>query len=242
MRALVLALALVSGCGGSLYFRPHAFVPPLRHYRIRYDDAETRRVLPAAWRVLNLRNGRIDARSEYVDQIWVDEGRGPRQLVVPLFDVYAEHERDGSAIFAMTLPMPLEHDRRELQILARDFASGAFGGAGLSLVRTRRGGTTEEHLEVTRTLEDSPARVGGAEGHYLSVERGAVGSGSSVILTFVLVRPHRWRWHHGGLTSTSGGAPMVLLFGYLATSERYLDHLDEFEGLLHRIDVRPDPG
>jgi hypothetical protein len=241
MRALALVALLFAGCGGSPWFRPHAFVPPLRHYRVRYDEPASRTVLPSTWRVLNFRGGVIDDDAAWIARVTVDEGGGPRRVLVPTFDLYAEHERDGTVIFAMTLPLPPEQDRRDLSILADDFASGALGEGGLSVVRTRRGEMTEEQLAVTRTIERSTARVGGAEGYFVSVERGVVGSGRSVILTFILVRPHRWRFRHEGLTSTTSGAPMVIVFGYLARSDRYPDHLADFEAMLHRIDVRPEP-
>src|SRR5690606_4632956 len=59
-RAVLVLLGLFAlGCGASETYRPYAFVPGPRHYRVRYlpGEEDARRILPAGWRV---RDHRVD--------------------------------------------------------------------------------------------------------------------------------------------------------------------------------------
>lgn len=243
MRALVLLVLLVVGtlgCGGSAYFRPQAFVPPLRHYRVRYLEADARRVLDAEWQILNFRGGSIPEGRGWTTRRTIDEGSGPRTRVIPVFDLFAEHARDGAAIFAMTIPLERTMGRRELAIVAHDFVDELVGSA-LSVVRRTRGDATEERLVASRVMEETPARVGGAEAYLLTIERAQVGAvtGSSQIFTFVLIRPPRL-FRSSGVADARHGAPMLILVGLESRADRYDLHRPEFDGLLSRLDVRPE--
>jgi hypothetical protein len=238
--ALLFGLLVLAGCGASPYFRPHAFVPPLRHYRVRYLDAATQHVLAPEWQILNFDRGRIPETRTWMTRRVIDEGGGPRRVNLPVFDLLAEHERDGASLFLMTVPLESTMGRRELSIVAHDFVDELLGSA-LSVVRRTRGDTTEEHLVASRVLEDQAAEVGGAEAHLMTVERAQVGaaSGSNQLFTFVLVRPPR-RWRSSGVADASHGAPMLILAGLESRADRYDSHRPDFDQLLDRLDVRPE--
>lgn len=109
----ILALGVLSGCNGSAYFRPHAFVPPMRHYRVRYAEPSTRAVLGADWNLLNFHGHDIRRTPDWVSHAQVDEGGGARARAIPTFDLFAEHARDGSVILVMTVPVAPNMARRE---------------------------------------------------------------------------------------------------------------------------------
>jgi hypothetical protein len=237
--AFLAGCTFVAGCTGSPYFRPHAFVPPLRHYRVRYDDPAAQRVLAPGWQVLNFRDGRVAPGGHWTTTRSVDEGRGPRPRTIPLFDLFAEHERDGAALFVMTVPLELTMGRRDLRIVAHEFID-ELAGSAVAVVRRVRGGSTEESLVASRLVEDTVAEVGGAEAYLVTLERRIVGSSSVVAqrtMTFVLIRPHR-RWRASGVAEDDG-APMLVMVGLESPSERYDAHRGDLDSLLGRLDVRP---
>lgn len=241
MRALVtfVLLAMIAGCGGSEWFRPHAFVPPLRHYRIRYSDVADQRLLGPEWQVLNFRNGHIPYTSDWMTARTVDEGGGPRRRLIPIFDFVAEHERDGAALFVMTVPLEPTMARRDLRIIAHDFVDELVGSA-VAVVRRSRGGSSEERVVTSHMLEDTAAEVGGAEAYLVTLERDVVGSSSATssrTLTFALIRPPR-RWRASGLADDHG-APMVVFVGLESATERYASHRGDLDAVLGRLDVRP---
>ncbi len=240
MRALaILALVVLSACNGSAYFRPHAFVPPMRHYRVRYSDPSAREVLSADWNLLNFRRGELLRTPDWVTRANVDEGRGPRPRVIPTFDLFAEHARDGSVIFVMTAPLGPNMARRDLRIVAHDFIDELTGSA-LAVVRRVRADASEERLIASHVLEDTVAEVGGAEAYLVTLSRGVVGSASVTaqrITTFVIVRPHRF-FRSSGLADPEQGAPMLLLIALDAAAERYDARRPELDSLLDRLDVR----
>lgn len=236
----MLALGLLTGCNGSAYFRPQAFVPPMRHYRVRYAEASTRDVLGADWNLLNFRDGQIRQTPDWVSHARIDEGGGPRPRAIPTFDLFAEHARDGSVIFVMTVPLAPTMARRDLRIVAHDFIDELTGSA-VAVVRRVRGDSSEERLIASQIIEDTEAEVGGADAYLVTLVRGVVGSASATasrVSTFVLVRPHR-RFRADGVAELERGAPMLVLIALDAAAERYDARRPELDALLDRMDVRP---
>jgi hypothetical protein len=235
-----IALASIAGCNGSAYFRPHAFVPPMRHYRVRYAEPSAHDVLGPEWNLLNFRDGQMRQTPDWVTHARVDEGSGERPQSFPTFDLFAEHARDGSVIFVMTVPLGPSMERRDLRIVAHDFIDELTGSA-IAVVRRVRGDASEERLIASRVIEDTEAEVGGADAYLFTLSRGVVGSASVTALrvsTFVLVRPHR-HFRGSGLADPERGAPMLLLIALDAAAERYDARRPELDAMLDRLDVRP---
>jgi len=235
-----IAIACVAGCNGAAYFRPHAFVPPMRHYRLRYAEPSARAVLGPDWNILNFRGEEIRQTPDWVTHARIDEGAGPRARAIPTFDLFAEHAHDGSVLFVMTVPLAPTMARRDLRIVAHEFIDELTGSA-IAVVRRVRGDSSEERLVASRVIEDTEAVVGGADAYLFTLSRGVVGSASvtsSHLSTFVLLRPHR-RFRGGGLADLEDGAPMLLLIALDAVAERYDARRPELDALLDRLDVRP---
>lgn len=250
--ALLGLLALAStGCIASETYRGRAFVPPPRHYRVRYlsGEEDARRVLPEAWRVRGYRvdgEGRptrpFDARDEQV-RVALDldgdtrpdlRGRAPR------YDLRYEHAEDGAEISASTFPIEPRLGGRSLAILAHGIVDGAFGRGFVELDAHQRA-----HAYETRHVDEYEAVIGGAPAHLLTFEiaevvpgRGPAWGGGTTA-TLVLVRPGELRWRPDARASRDG-APMVIVLLYIARSDRYALHRGDFDALLDRLDVRPD--
>ena len=246
---MVLLGLLALGCAASETYRPYAFVPRPRHYRVRYlpGEEDARRILPAGWRVRDHRvdgDGRpTDPFDERRDRVPIaldlDEDRGiDLRGFAPRYDARYEHDEDGAEIVGITLPVDASTGRRSLEVIAHALIDGVFG-EGFVDVRGDRARTYE-----TRVVDEYEAEVGGAPAHLVTIElaqsvpgRG-VAWGRGTTLTIVLVRPPlRWR---PGVRASTDGAPMLVLWMLEARSERYALHRGAFDSLLDRLDVRLD--
>jgi hypothetical protein len=251
----VLAVALcalaASGCIASETYRARAFVPQLRHYRVRYvaGGDSARRVLPEGWSVAGYR---VDGQgrptepfrtAEETVAIGVDldgDRRSDVRGVAPRYDLRYEHDDDGAVLAASTVPMDPRHARRSLAILAHALLDGAFGEGFV----TR--GRDQERAYVTRLIDEQEARVGGAPAYSLTFELAPVvpgegpAYGRGETMTVVIVRPGTLRWREHGVAGTGDGVPMLIVLTYSARSERYALHRADFDALLDRLDVRPD--
>lgn len=249
--ALLAATGTLTGCISSDVYRPHAFVPALRHYRVRYADggAADRRLLPAGWRVLGYRvdgEGRPTFRHDGFEawtNVGIDrDGDGHSDLRgrAPAYDLRYEHEDDGATIDAITIPLPPREARRSLGIVAHRLLDGVFGRGFV----VHRGGD-RSHAFATRVVDENEAIVGGAPAYLLTFEVAEVVPGAGPVhgrgetLTVVVVRPGRLEWRLEGHATTSGGVPMILVLVYAARSERYALHRADFDALLDRLDVHP---
>lgn len=250
---VVLVALGASGCIASETYREHAFVPALRHYRVRYEPggADARRVLPEAWSVDGYRvdgEGRptrpFDSPTAMVG-VGIDldgDHRVDLRGRTPRFDLHYQHDEDGAELSASTLPLEPRLARRSLPVLAHQLLDGAFGEGFIQGV----GGSGRTRAYVTRIVDEQEAQVGGAPAYSLTFEVAqlvpgegpAFGRGET--MTIVMVRPGALRWREGGLASTSSGVPMLILLMYSARSDRYALHRGDFDALLDRLDVRPD--
>lgn len=247
-------VALVSsGCIASETYRPRAFVPELRHYRVRYEEGgvDARRVLPEGWSIEGYRvdgEGRptrpFDSPTATVG-VGIDldgdhrvdlRGRAPR------FDLHYQHDEDGAELSASTLPLEPRLARRSLPILAHQLLDGAFGEGFVQGV----GDSGRTRAYVTRIVDEQEVQVGGAPAYSLTFELAQVvpgegpAFGRGETMTIVMVRPGALRWREGGLASTTSGVPMLIVLTYSARSDRYALHRGDFDALLDRLDVRPD--
>lgn len=241
MRALALVLAILAlgaGCTGSHWLRPHAFVPPLRHYRIRYADLEERRVLPAAWTLINHSDRDIFHGGE-----WTVRGRlaSGRAIERPTFDLFAEHGEDGTAIWVQTVPLGERLGRRSLDVLAHRVVTEGLG-EGLIAIAAERGTHQETQVVSSQIVDEGSAEVGAVPAYVVTVQLSVVGSaraGGATLLTLVLFRPRDLAWRRSGIADANG-EPMVVMAGFEVTRERYDQHRPVFDAMLSRLDVRPE--
>jgi hypothetical protein len=239
LAAIALSLALLApACVGSHWMRGHAFVPPMRHYRIRYDDDAHRAVLPRGWRVVNHDGAGVRLGDAWWSRDAVEVSAGTSHLVPrPRFDLYAERDDDGAILFVRTIPVPFRIGARPLADFAHHFVLRARD-EGLTFVdgaRTVRPGAATIQSE-------SPAEVGGVEAYAITVDASVAAAArheSPRTVALVLFRPGAWRWRESGL-ATAEGAPMLVVAGYAASPDDYDAHVADFHALLGRLDVRPD--
>lgn len=254
--ALALAALLVTtsaiGCVRSETYRPHAFVPIARHYRVRYlrSEESDARVLPEGWTVRGYRlddRGRPTApiaRPGALERVAIDVDEDSRPDVrgeVPRYDLRYEHDEDGAEIWASTIPMPPRLARRSIGILARNLIDGVYGQGFVAWDRSRSEVRAREY--ETTILDEQEVLVGGAPGYLVTFEIAQVVSGRRASIgetcTIVLVRPGRLGWSPDG-RAREGGLPMLVLVGYASRSDRYAIHRPELDAFLDRLDVRPD--
>ena len=249
MRALPLAALLaLCGCAGSEIFRPQAFVPLPRHYRVRYLDAGLRRAMPDAWIPLGYRvdgDGRPTVPTADPlrwEQLAIDtDGDRTADIRgrVPRYDLQYEHEEDGAEVWVSTIPVEPRRGRRSLSVLAHQLVEGLFGAGFVAHL----GGSRTAAFQ-TSIVDETPAQVGGAPAHVITFSIAPVDLGGAVArqagetTTIVLIRPPR-QWRGEELASPAGGLPMLILVGLSARTDRYALHRPALDSLLDRIDVRP---
>lgn len=242
MRALALVLALAAlagGCTGSHWLRPHAFVPPLRHYRIRYVDVAERAVVPNGWTLVNHTPADVLHGREWTVREPSPDGRG--RIERPMFDLFAEHGEDGTAIWVQTLPVGERLGRRSLEVLAHQVVTDGLG-EGLIAIAADRGGHRETQVVSSQIVDEGEAEVGGVPAYLVTVQLSVVGSaraGGAMLLTLVLFRPRDLAWRASGVADTNG-QPMIVMAGFEVTADRYERHRPVFDALLSRLDVRPE--
>ena len=237
MRALALLLAFAAGCTGSHWLRPQAFVPPLRHYRIRYADVERRAVLPIGWTLLNHSDDDIHHSAGWTVQ---DRSSG-HAISRPSFDLFAEHGEDGTAIWVRTVPLTARLGRRSLEALAHTMVSDGLG-EGLIAMSADRGNHTETQVVSSQIVDEGDAEVSGVPAYLATVRLSTVGSARAagdLLITFVLFHPGSLAWRASGIADPNG-QPMVVIAGFEVTADRYEQHRPTFEAMLARLDVRPE--
>jgi hypothetical protein len=228
----VLVLASVAGCIRSETYRPHAFVPEPRHYRVRYlrGEEDAARMLPEGWLARGYHldeEGRPTSRLDDA-RVGIDsDGDGTRDTNVPRFDMRYAHEEDGAEIWSSTIPLPPREARRSTRALVHRLIDAAYAS---ELVRW-------DPADRPTVVDERPVIVGGAEGHRVTFEIRA--PRRSRTFTLVALRPGQLGWVEGGLARPDG-RPMLVVIGYAARPRRHALHLPELEALLDRIDVRPD--
>ena len=89
-----------------------------------------------------------------------------------------------------------------------------------------------------RELERAES-LGGADAYWATFdlvdENGSVERRARV----VIVRPGEHRWHPHVAPTSSTSWPMLLVLGYAAREAVFDEHLEDFEGLVRRVDIRP---
>ncbi len=218
----VIASLMLVGCIGSTTYRSHAFVPLLRHYRVRYDSAH--RILPSGWS--SSENARPETVSVAFD-LDGDRDADVRGEALRL-DLHYVHE-DGAEIFAATIPMGPRRARQPLARVAHQLSNGRFGHDFLMELGER---------EVLRVTSEYDTRVGNAPAYCITFERTA--RSENELVTVVLVRPHRLLWRDEGLANTDDGAPMLIALVYRAPMRVHAQLSRDFDALLDRLDVRPE--
>jgi hypothetical protein len=237
--ALVLAVSLLGGCTGSHWLRPQAFVPPLRHYRIRYADAERRAVLPDGWTLVNHSQGDILHGPEWTTRQRSPNGHGTIER--PTFDLFAQNARDGTAIWVQTIPLSVRLGARSLEVLAHQVVTDGLGER-LIAIRAERGTHRETQVVSSQIVDEGEAEVSGVPAYLVTIQLSVVGSaraGGAILLTLVLFRPRDLGWRASRVADTSG-QPMVVMAGFEVTRDRYDAHRPVFDAMLSRLDVRPE--
>lgn len=253
-RLLLVALVLVAGCRARElgHFGPGGFYHVRDHYRVRYDASgeAAYALLPPEWAIENYQVG-SDGRptvANPADRYWtsflIERSDGRAEIVrrSEIFDLRYVHRRDGSVIFARTVPLPSTMAERDLQVIMRDYVDRSSGGTYAAVSLFGETGVRERRA-APRVVAEGSARVSGLAAYYATVEIVDVDrhrvdpSAHGEMVTLVMMRPGRHLWR------SPGGAtlPMLLLFGYAARPELHSAHLSDFTGFVSRVDVRP-PG
>lgn len=238
--ALAFALVLAPACVGSRWMRGHAFVPPLRHYRVRYADPSHHDVLGAGWRVLNHDGAGVRQSSPWWSDEWVELGGSTSQqrVAMPSFDLYAEHDDDGAVLSLRTVPLSSRRARRPLEALAHALVTYGLG----ENVRLVEDPVHPVEVVSSEVVDEAPASVGGADAYWLTARVAVTGArtGRTELVSCVLVRPGAWRWRASGVADHEG-VPMLVIATYRARADRHARHLADFTSMLSRLDVRPAP-
>jgi hypothetical protein len=217
-----------AGCIGSTTYRSHAFVPLLRHYRVRYENGaeSARRILPSSW------SSSEDASTETISVAFDLDGDRDADIrgETPRQDLHYVHE-SGAVLFASTIPMGPRRARQPLAAIAHQLANGRFGRDFLASLGS---------LEVLQITSEYDARVGNAPAYCITFERAARNESRSELITIVLVRPHGLLWRDEGIANTENGAPMVITLVYRAPANVHAQLRGDFDALLDRLDVRPE--
>lgn len=244
---------LVAGCRGNIVgtFADGAFYHVRGHYRVRYAAAGAGRhalLSQSDWTLENFVEDRrgMPAHVSPSDRFWTDYsldagGRRPARVRAELYDLRFVHRRDGTVLWARTVPLSRTDEDTRLQVIARDYVERAASGSAMTVslssapeARARRFGP--------RILHEGPAQIDRSPAYYVMFEHidldrreaepGSVGE----IFTLVFVRPGATRWRSG----VYGGAewPMLLIFGYASRPEHHETHRADLESLLSRVDIR----
>ncbi len=209
-RLIVIALVAhcVAGCRGNNVgvFAEDAFYHVRGHYRVRYPHAGAprRALLPtAAWTLENFLDDErgLPSRVSPSSRFWTvysleTGGSRPVRVRAELFDLRFVHRRDGTVLWARSVPLPSTQEQTSLQVVARDYVVRAASGSAMTVdfspapeARARRFGP--------RVLHEGRARVDGQEAYFMIFEhidldrREAEPDARGEIFTLVFVRPDR---------------------------------------------------
>lgn len=248
IRCALLALAaLASGCihpRAMGHFGEGAFYMSRGHYRVRYMNAEARRLLPSGWTLESYRfdddgrpiDGRRDARftSAYDARTFSPGGR-PRVFAAPRFDLWFRHEDGKGAIWARTMPLtPAWSQLRPIQLAH----AGVYGRDG-------RWGPSPDLLglepvahRITAVHRERPARVDGQPAYAMTFDvavRTVEGAHTSRT-TIVVVAPPRALFVERRARVRARAA---VVFGCTSAAEHHDQALADLERLVRRVDFAP---
>ncbi|HHH29164.1 MAG TPA: hypothetical protein ENK57_12575 [Polyangiaceae bacterium] len=252
---MLVAIVTLCACGGETavgHFGTNAFYPARNHYRVRYVPGEESRraLLPRVWVIDNFhvedgRPTRARRAPRYFTSYLLDEdgdGDVTKATRTELFDLRYVHERDGSVIWARTMPLTRMMANRELSVILRDYIDRSSGGSyveatlvGAPVVRERR--------LAPRILREEPSRIDGQPAYvavveFIDVDRHRVDPDArGEVVTLAITRPRGLVWRS---RVTSGSRwPALMLLGYSARPEVHAEHEADFESFISRIDVAP---
>src|SRR5690606_9025544 len=113
---------------------------------------------------------RVSRSSRFWTEYALDVGSSrPHRVRAELFDLRFVHRRDGTVLWARTLPLSHTEEERSLEVLARDYVERAASGSAMTVdfspppaAHARRFGP--------RILHEGRADVGGQPGYYIIFE------------------------------------------------------------------------
>lgn len=213
MLAIGLAIAFLAGCRGAPTARwtPEAYYAAYDHYRIRGAPGGVFR----------------DGRMPLVARGWH-----------PVVDRLSEHDLeyefggDGADLWVDTIPLPPELEERELRFLLDDLVAEV--GSRVAGYAAYRG---LPRAGRPRVVAEGTATIGGNEAYVIVFDFGP-GTGVAEI---ALVRASLDRRYRPREVGHPEGRPMLVLFGLVARPETFPLRQAELEGMLGRVDLRPDP-
>jgi hypothetical protein len=252
--SLLILIILAIGCSSANNvgaFEDDAFYHVRGHYRVRYEGAgaERRALLPTNdWTLENFEMdvgggpARVSRSSRFWTEYALDVGSSrPHRVRAELFDLRFVHRRDGTVLWARTLPLSHTSEETSLEVLARDYVERAASGSAMTVdfsptpaAHARRFGP--------RILHEGRAEIDGQPAYFIIFEhvdldrREAEPDSRGEIFTLVFTRPGPTRWLAG--VHVGSEWPMVLVFGYASRPEHHASHRATLESLLGRVDVR----
>lgn len=236
------ALLLATACGfQSGTFSPEGFHQSRYDYSVRYADSGGR-LMPEGWRLDNFvrtdsgwspkSNGFYKSTFEFDTD---KDERVDAVDTVPSFDLRFEHMRTGSFVWLRTIPAPNYESRTALYVLSRDYMAG-ISGAGYELAQFGFQAGTAKQFAV-QLIETRPSRLAKLEALTVTIEVASMSElkqsaqAQRKRVKLVLVRAgltHR-------LPATDAEFPTVLVAGYAARPDIFIQNVRDFDAFLGRI-------
>lgn len=249
MTRLVLPALLASACAtADPIFDDVGFVHPEYGYHIEFANEPRRVLITSEWRVENYARQSEEWIRREAAQYWhaplLDlDGDGILETLEReyLYDLRMRHVRSNGLIWVRTVPLELDLQEVELDVLARNYVEN-IASSGFLLARVAPGVVAVgERRFASRVLDQLPIRVDGYEAYGVLLEVASVAqlqlSEASRIENAVIVlsrAPFGWReWSSEGYRDW----PVIVIAGYSNSPAEFEQGLPDFDTLLAAIDL-----